>query len=136
MGLIKTKMRLMLYKARLPHEFWDYAVEYSVWLKNRVSTEALSISNIVGKLVQAIILYEAWNERLSNFIKLLVFGCAYYLLLNSGRNSNTFIFRIFKGDWIYVGMKRSSLRKAYNIRSKKEIVDTDSDADKYNFLYI
>jgi len=135
MGLIKTKMRSMLYEARLPHEFWDYAVEHSVWLKNQVPTEALSILNTVGKLAQAITLYKAWNERLLNFTKLLVFDCAYYSLLNPGRNPNTFIPRILKDDWIYVGMKRSSFRKAYNIRSKKEIVDTDSDANEYNFLY-
>ena len=59
MGLIKTKMRSMLYKARLPYEFWNYAVEYSVWLKNRMPTEALSIPNTVGKLAQAITLYKA-----------------------------------------------------------------------------
>ena len=66
----------------------------------------------------------------------MIFDYIYYLLFNPKRNSNILISRILKGNWIYIGIKRSSFRKAYNIRSKKKIVDTDNNADKYNFLYI
>jgi hypothetical protein len=30
-----------MYKARLPYQMWDYAVEHVVWIKNRVLTVAL-----------------------------------------------------------------------------------------------
>ena len=50
---IDCKIRSLLFDTDLPPEFWDYIIEYIVYIKNRVLTVALLFRNIT-----AIILYK------------------------------------------------------------------------------
>ena len=44
--IIDYKIRSLLFDADLPPEFWDYTIEYIVYIKNRVLIAALLFRNI------------------------------------------------------------------------------------------
>ena len=45
---IDCKIRSLLFDADLPPEFWDYTIEHTVYIKNRVSIAALPFRNITA----------------------------------------------------------------------------------------
>lgn len=133
MDIIKTKMRSMQYAADLPMEFWDFACEHAVWIKNRVVTAALPFG-LDGKIAQSYTPYEAWNDRLPNFEKLRVFGCAGWPLVPNTTKRHTLDPRI-KPDCIFVGMKGSKIWKFFNMLTKVTYEYADADFDEYSFTY-
>lgn len=40
-GILATYARSRLFEAQLPEQFWDYAIEHAMWIRNRVPTSAL-----------------------------------------------------------------------------------------------
>ena len=45
---IDYKIRSLLFDADLPPEFWDYTIEYIIYIKNRVLIVALLFRNITA----------------------------------------------------------------------------------------
>ncbi|KAI0991852.1 hypothetical protein K3495_g16335, partial [Podosphaera aphanis] len=74
-GLLATYARSMLFEARLPHQFWDYAIEHAVWIRNRVPTSALPFGPAQSSTGKYSIPHAAWHERLPKLHNLRPFGC-------------------------------------------------------------
>jgi len=59
-----------MYEARLLYQMWDYAVEYAVWIKNRVLTVALLYKDEDINIATSITLYKAFTGNYPDFDKL------------------------------------------------------------------
>ena len=76
MDLIKILIRSLIYKTKLPKEFWYLVVNYTIWIKNRVPTSALLFEKAQGSILTSVTLFEAFREAVPDFSKVKVFGCA------------------------------------------------------------
>jgi hypothetical protein len=72
MYTVNCKIRLIIYQAKLPKDLWCLVTEYTVWIKNRIPTKALSFGKN-RKLSLAKTLYKAYRESLPDFTELQVF---------------------------------------------------------------
>ena len=72
---IDCKIRSLLFNADLPLEFWDYIIEYIIYIKNRVPIAALLFRNIT-----AIILYKALYGIEVNLKLIKAFSCLAWLI--------------------------------------------------------
>ena len=89
------KMRCLLLWAKLPVTFWDVALLYANFLRNRAPTSALKGG----------IPIEAWSSKVPNYKKVHTFGClVQYLLIghDKGKRSEKFASRTSFG--IFLGM--------------------------------
>ena len=74
MYTIDLKARSLLFDALLNKEFWCYAVEHAIWIKNRVPTSALPWPR--NHENTAITPHEAYTGKLPDLAMLKAFGCA------------------------------------------------------------
>src|SRR6266571_5350639 len=69
---VDCKTRSFLFQGNILVELWCYAVEYAIWIKNRVLTSALLFDD---EHSGAITLYEVYTRRVPDLKNLVVFGC-------------------------------------------------------------
>ncbi|KAI0997192.1 hypothetical protein K3495_g10995 [Podosphaera aphanis] len=74
-GILATYARSMLFEAQLPHQFWDYAIEHAVWIRNRVPTSALPFGPDSSVSSRWKIPHSVWYEKLPKLDNLRPFGC-------------------------------------------------------------
>jgi hypothetical protein len=101
-AIINDTTRSLIYHAKLPEAFWDYATEYATWLYNRTPTKALPY-----KAITAILPYTAWTGKAPKLSMARIFGCTAYLYIPT-ENRRKLDPRI-KPTHILVGMKGESL---------------------------
>ena len=70
--------RSMLHAARLPLDYWVYAVQTAVYLRNRSASR--SLNNLTP--------YEAWRGEKPDLSHLRVFGCRAYMWLDKGKRDS------------------------------------------------
>ncbi|KAI0992685.1 hypothetical protein K3495_g15500, partial [Podosphaera aphanis] len=130
-GSTETIARSMLYEAGLPHQLWDYAIEHSVWIKNRVPTAALPFDKILEKTP-----FEAYYSKLASLKNLKVFGCKSNILYPPELNPQTWVPRTREGKFIMVGMQSSKIWKLLDVLTLKEAISADVKFDEYSFRKI
>jgi hypothetical protein len=125
----------MIYQAKLPESWWDYAVAYAVWLKNRSPTCALPLLRTAPLRTQiqahlrTQIPFEAWTGNKPNVSKARVFGCAAYPFIPQ-ENRRKLDSRI-RASYIFVGMKGQSQWRLVHISSRKELISVDVRFNEY-----
>src|SRR6266487_3600785 len=123
MQLVNQRARSMIFQAKLPEDWWDYAVEYAVYLKNRVLTAA----------VQGRTPMEAYTGRKPAVSKLRVFGCAAYPVNPKETHPKKYEPRFKDKDYILVSMSGSSIYRLLSLRDLKETMAADVAFDEYVF---
>jgi hypothetical protein len=88
---------------------WDYAIEYAVWIKNRVLTAALPFGDEDINVATSITLYKAFTGNHPDFDKLRVFGCKAVLYKINIDYLTTFEPRIRDRTWIFIRMEGNSI---------------------------
>jgi len=106
MGSNTVKARSILQQAKLNTEFWCYAVEHAVWVKNRVPTAALPYGS--GNMSKAVTPFEAHKKALPDLTILKVFGCVAYAINTHEKFPKNCNARS-KSGYIFVEMKGSSI---------------------------
>ncbi len=119
----------MLYEANLSEQFWDFAIQHAIYLKNRLPTKALPFGEI-----QVATPYEAYTETAANTTKLRVFGCSATPILTQEIHRHTLSPRI-KTERVFVGMKSSQIWSVLNCDTHKVEVYADCRFDEYRFPY-
>ena len=129
--------RYIIYEAKLPLIFWDYAVEHAIWIKNRVPTEALPwpTPEPEDEGQGTSIPYEAYTGKQldpATLQKTLVaFGCqANVLELKDQPGKWT---PRTKEDHIFVGINGNQVYKLLNCKTLKEILSTDAHFHEYKY---
>ncbi|KAI1004535.1 hypothetical protein K3495_g3674 [Podosphaera aphanis] len=74
-GVLATYARSIMFEAQLPHQFWDYAIEHAVWIRNRLPTSALPFGPSESTTSTWEIPNAAWYEKLPKLQNLRSFGC-------------------------------------------------------------
>jgi hypothetical protein len=128
-GIIDKIARTLLFEAKLPHNFWCYAVEHAVWLKNRLPTSALPY----GDSPTAISPFEALYLKQPNLSKARVFGCKMTIHLSSVKHIGKYTENIKPGHWILIGMQGSSVYKALDLDTLEETTTTVANFNEYTF---
>jgi len=98
-----------MYEARLLYQMWDYAVEYAVWIKNRVLTVALLYKDEDINIATSITLYKAFTGNYPDFDKLQVFRCKAVLYKINVNHLTTFKPRIRDRTWIFIKIEGNSI---------------------------
>ena len=119
----------MLFDADLPPEFWDYAVEHAVYIKNRVPTAALPFRNIT-----AITPYEALYGVEVNLKLIKVFSCLAWLI-NTKELKPKKLATQYKPDWIFVGIKGELIYLLLNLLIKAIKPFSNIGFNEYKFPY-
>jgi len=136
----------MIYQAKLPEKWWDYAVDYAVWLRNRTPTCALPLLRTAPLRMQkglrtaplrtqiqahlrTQIPFEAWTGNKPNVSKARVFGCVAYPFIPQ-ENRRKLDSRI-RASYIFVGMKGQSQWRLVHISSRKELISVDVRFNEY-----
>lgn len=89
------KMRCLLLWAKLPVTFWDVALLYANFLRNRAPTSALKGG----------IPIEAWSSKVPNYKKVHTFGClVQYLKLGHDKNKRSMKYASRTSFGIFLGM--------------------------------
>jgi len=88
---------------------WDYAIEYAIWLKNRVLTAALLYRDEDVNVAISITPYKAFTSNYPDFDKLRVFGYKVILYKINVDYLTTFKPRIRDGTWIFIRMDGNSI---------------------------
>lgn len=129
--------RSMIYEAKLPLIFWDYAVEHAIWIKNRVPTDALPwpVPEPGSEDQGTCIPLEAYTGRKLDPLvlqkTLVAFGC----------QANIKELKDQPGKWtprtkeehIFVGITGNSVYKLLNCRTLKETLSVDVKFHEYKF---
>ena len=96
-GTLFTMATCMLKWAKLPMNFWNYAIRHAVYLRNRILTK--------GNL-EPLTPYEKWFSLRPDLKKLRIFGCLCYVYIDKKLRSGKLGDRATKG--IYVGHSLNS----------------------------
>ena len=112
-------------------EFWCFAVEHSVYIKNRILTAALPFGE--GKLAKANTLFKAYKEAIPNLLKLRVFSCT-AMLINTLQKHLGKLDSRFKARYIFIAIKGSKIYKLFNMLTYKVENYRDANFNKYRFL--
>jgi len=88
---------------------WDYAIEYAIWLKNRVLTAALLYRDEDVNVAISITPYKAFTSNYPDFDKLQVFGCKAIPYKINVDYLITFKPRIRDGTWIFIRIEGNSI---------------------------
>jgi hypothetical protein len=129
---IDCKTRSLLFEGNIPVELWCYAVEHSVWLKNRVPTSALPFDEIEHN--SAITPYEAYTQRVPDLKNLAVFGCYANLINTLEKHPKKYESRM-KPDYVFIGLKESSQFKMINMYTQAIEIFGDAKVNEYRFPY-
>ena len=79
----------MLYQAKASYRLWDYTIEHTVWLQNRLLTTALPYSvNTTAKTP-----FESYYSIKPDVSNLRIFGYAVYPLNSMGRMPGKYVSR-------------------------------------------
>jgi hypothetical protein len=130
---VDCKARSILFEAGLDPEFWCFAVEHTVYIKNRVPTVVLPYE---GLEVQDVITpFEAYSVRVPNLEKLVVFECKASPLATPEKHPRKMQSRV-KLDYIFIGIEGSKVFKLMNLHSK--LIESYGDAkfDEYRFPWL
>jgi hypothetical protein len=128
MWIVDCKARSMLYQAGVPSNLWCFAVQHSIWIKNRIPTSALPYGDN-----QAVTPFEAWHGRLPNLERLIVFGCSIWPIIPKSKFPSKSKPLIEEGHFICVGMKGSSIYRLLNMSTNR--VDEHADVKCNEYLY-
>ena len=128
MGKVNAKILSMLFHAKLPNIFWDYAAEHAVWLLNRLPTTALPY----GEYSEAMTPFQAYFGRRPDLRDTRIFGCEAYQI-NRDRQKTTIDPKILKDKLIFVGIKGNRVWRLLNIDTQKEILTTNAGFNEYTF---
>lgn len=127
--------RSMIFEAKLPLIFWDYAVEHATYLKNRAPTEALPWK-IQGTKTSpaypgAITPYEAMHGVNAKYMQLSTFGCAAYpkVLADTPGKFTPHT----REEHVFIGMRGNSIYKLLNCRTLKVIECADAVFHEYKY---
>jgi hypothetical protein len=129
---IDCKTRSLLFEGNIPVELWCYAVEHSVWLKNRVPTSALLFDEIEHN--SAITLYEAYTQQVPDLKNLAVFECHANPINTLKKHPKKYESRM-KPDYVFIGLKGSSQFKMMNMYTQAIEIFGDAKVNEYRFPY-
>jgi hypothetical protein len=113
-------------------QLWCYAVEHSVWLKNRVPTSALSFDEIERNTT--ITPYEAYTQQVPDLKNLAVLGCHANLINPLEKHPKKYESRM-KPDYVFMGLKGSSQFKVMNLYTQAIKLLEDAKVNEYRFPY-
>ena len=71
MGKINIIICSLLYQAQLHHSMWDYTIEYTVWLKNRLPMSTLPYRAYFDATTP----FQAYHKHKLDLKCLRIFGC-------------------------------------------------------------
>jgi hypothetical protein len=128
MQTIKNMARSMQYAADTPPSLWCYAIEYSVFLKNRLMSAALPWGDYTGCTTP----YEAYTGRKPKLDTLRIWGCAAYPFNALDRRSRKNEPRT-RGEHIFIGLKGNKIWRFLNTETLKEEVSADVEFHEYKF---
>ena len=123
------KARSLLYEGRLSGEFWCYAVEHAVYIKNRVPTSALPFGETRP---EAITPWHAYTGRLPDLLKLVTFGCTANPLNTLQKHPQKMAFR-HKPGYVFLGMDGNKVWKLMNTHTLKIEKYGDAEFNEYRF---
>ena len=130
MGSVTVKARSMLQQAKLDTEFWCYAIEHAVYIKNRVPTAALPYGT--ADMSKAVTPFEAYKKAHPDLTKLRIFGATAYPINTLEKFPKKFDSRSKQG-YIFIGMRGSTVWKLLNYKTFKVEEFADVKFDEYKF---
>jgi hypothetical protein len=101
--IVDYKIRLLLFNIGLLIEFWCLALEYTIWIKNRVPISALLFGE--GILGTAKTPFKAYIEKVPNMENLKAFGYTVYPKIKGTKPRKLFPWH--RPGFIFVGIKGS-----------------------------
>ena len=125
---IKNMARSIQYAAGTPPSLWCYAIEYAVYLKNRLITASLPWGNYTGYMTP----YQAYTSRKPKLDTLRIWGCVAYPFNVPDRRSRKNELRT-QGEYIFIRIKGNKIWRFLNIETLKEEVSTDVEFYEYKF---
>ncbi|KAI0993276.1 hypothetical protein K3495_g14908, partial [Podosphaera aphanis] len=135
-GLISTYARSMLYESQLPSQFWDYAVEHAVWIRNRMPTSSLPFGPSNSASSKSIIPYSAWHERPPKLVLLRPFGCVSTLMYPKSLHPQKWTPNIRNGTSIFVGLRGESIHKLISLETLQMWESADAKVDEYSYAVV
>ena len=128
---VDCKTRSLLFEGNIPVELWCYAVEHSVWLKNRIPTSALPFDEVEHN---AITPYEVYTQRVPDLKNLAVFRCHANPINTLEKHPKKYESRM-KPDYVFLGLKGSSQFKLMNLYTQAIELFGDTEMNEYRFPY-
>ncbi|XP_017628687.1 uncharacterized protein LOC108471601 [Gossypium arboreum] len=115
-GIEYVSQRCLLFKAKMPNNFWAKALTTSVYLLNRLPTNVVK-----GKTP-----FEAWFSQKPNVSHLKMFGCLCYTLVPTEKRT-----KLEKRSMPRVFVGYNSVKKRYRVfdPSTKKIVHAEIEAE-------
>ncbi len=127
MGTIGNMIRAFLFDADLPPEYWEYALDHAVWMKNRLPTKALPYGDEDSILTPL----EKYSGLVPDLSRAKAFGCAAYPINPEDIRRKSDIRTRF--GYIFVGLKGSKVYKLLDLKSGHLKASVDAEFDEYRF---
>lgn len=127
---VDCKARSILFEGSLPGEFWCYAIDHAVYIKNRAPTSTLPFGDVT--LNSPITLWHAYTGKLPEFTRLAVLGCAANPLNTLEKHPKKMAFR-HKPDYVFMGMEGNKIWKLLNIHTLTIEKYGDAAFNEYKF---
>ena len=124
------KARSLLFEGSLPGEFWCYAIEHTIYIKNRIPTSALPFGHSINN--SPITPWHAYTGRLPDFSRLTVFGCSANPLNTLEKHPKKMEFR-YKPDYVFMSMEGSKIWKLMNLHTLSIEKYGDAAFNEYKF---
>ena len=109
---------------------WDYAIKYSVYLKNQHPTEALPNDPSKRSSREPMSPYEAYTGKVPEGANIRAFRTAAFPIQSKDKHPSAFEPR-FQEGFMYVGMKGNSIYRVFNIKTLKDKWYTDVKFNEY-----
>ena len=119
MDRINKIARTLIYQAKLPHSFWDFATDYAVWIRNCRPTKALPYGQSIGRSP-----HEAFKGEIPRVKASKIFGCAAYPLRPKQTYPSKYEPKILPG-YIFVGVNGSWIWRLVHKDTLKPILSAD-----------
>jgi hypothetical protein len=124
------KTRSLLFEGSLSGEFWCYAMEHAVYIKNKVPTSALPFGDLLPS--NAITPWHAYTGQLPQFEKLVTFGCHANPLNTLEKHPPKMPF-CHKPDYVFMGMEGNKIWKLMNLHTHQIERYGDAEFNEYKF---
>jgi hypothetical protein len=125
------KARSLLFEGGLSGEFWCYAVEHAVYIKNKVPTSALPFGDSLS--TNAITPWHAYTGKLPELFNLVTFGYYANPLNTLEKHPAKMAFR-HKLDNAFMGMEGHKIWKLLNLHTHQIEKYGDAEFNEYKLL--
>ncbi|KAI0991099.1 hypothetical protein K3495_g17088, partial [Podosphaera aphanis] len=126
----------MLFEAQLPHQFWDYAIEHSVWIRNRVPTSALPFGQNNCASSKWSIPHSVWYDKLPKLDNLRSFGCVATIVYPKALLPQKWNPSTREGTSIFVGLRGESIYKLLHVATLQGWESADAKIDEYTYATV